>query len=371
MLVVVCVQEHGSFVMVVLLTGFQQLRDVQLAVVHLAVLKQLLLLVLAVHDAKLGVDSSGGTVQVQPLLQQLDNLVKVTPVLVVINHTVQVVDVPENVNTTKLGEAEFACIHTSKANFFPSLHVGSFLSSVHSSLEVTEFYEAHRELGVIVNVVVQDFGSMEQVFCKASVAAVAQLGNVTTVDEFFQFGKAVGLSEDVNHFTVHDRILQFLASHLNERHQFVVVTCSLGNLDNLSEIFGLVSFHIRLDGVRNEPSAELRLGEDAPHLREFVVFGTFDGTGNRIFDVVQKYVDGFWTLLEFFVNEEGFFVQLCLGDGVGCHLRAVIIVKLFGVAHNPVGAVLNGSQNKQVLKVFVGFEFFVVSVEDDALKKLD
>ena len=157
-LVVVDVQEGELGPLLIGLTGADDLGDVDALVEELQVLHQLLLLVSRVQDRELREHSNVSALKTKSRLEQRNELLKETTLLIVADELLKLVTVDDDVKTADLCKAELLCINAREVDLFPDLGAVGFASRVDSTGVLSELHEAGGEATKVGDVVEKEFG---------------------------------------------------------------------------------------------------------------------------------------------------------------------------------------------------------------------
>mmetsp|Transcript_108987 Transcript_108987/g.351891 ORF Transcript_108987/g.351891 Transcript_108987/m.351891 type:complete len:1017 (-) Transcript_108987:616-3666(-) len=369
-LVVVRVQEDCVLPEVVPLASVDELRDVQLCGVQLDEVHKLLRLVLGVQDGQLCVHADVRTLMGEAAVQEADELLEVTVVLVLRDQLLQVIWVHDDVHARDLRATELLRLHARNVDLLPRLGVVGLASSLHSLGVLTQLHMARGQLGVVGDGLVQDLGRLVGALVVQAVAHVLDVCSVGAADKLLHVTKALGLRIGVDKLGVDKLVLGGDPGHLQVAHELLVVLLALRGLDDLHVVRGVLGLEVGLHGLGRPARAHLGPAELAPDGRVVAARRELPGTLQGA-EADEEGVHGLAVQVALLVDEEGLLVEAVrlsqrdLGD-----LGAVVAVQAVDVVHDPRLVGLDGREYEEVLQVPVLAEVGGL-VEDDLLQELD
>jgi hypothetical protein len=134
------------------------------------VIHQSLWLVLSIHDTEISVDTIVSIWASHSLLQELDEFLIVSELLVVLEKIFQVIWMNDDLKTTKSSSLELFGSDTSEADSLPNLWDVSFLSSFISSNVVFKHDMNLSKFLIVSNSSEENFGSQEKLVVIASLS---------------------------------------------------------------------------------------------------------------------------------------------------------------------------------------------------------
>ena len=350
-LVVVVVAEDQLGPQVCFLAGTDHLGHVHSGPEDLDVLHQALRVVLGQGNTKLGEHTHVSTLKAETLLEQADEFVEVSVVLVVLDKFLQLLGINNQVKTANLGKAEFLLANTGSMNLLPDLDVVGLAGTVNSSLVVAKVNQGGGKLGPVGNAAEENLGSLVQALFVSLVTRFFNVGDVGGSQEVLKLGQLVEAGVAEGKSSIDRRLTQRLAGHAEILDEVFVLASVSGSLNDFLVVLGVIGLDVRLNGVGDADTVQLSLGHLAPDFRNVDLLSISLSTVNAD-DVLDKNVNGSRLVVSLLVDLEGFLVQTDV-DTRGCNLVGVVAVELVDVVHHAALISLGGSEQKQVLEVLV------------------
>mmetsp|Transcript_43976 Transcript_43976/g.72700 ORF Transcript_43976/g.72700 Transcript_43976/m.72700 type:complete len:211 (+) Transcript_43976:240-872(+) len=148
-LVIVRIQKHRLLPVQIVLARLQQRRNIESRPKQIDMLHQLNLLVLGVQDTQLRINALMRTIQIDTLLEQIDELGKMTANLIVSNQVVQMVHKHDDIETANLRQSKLVRIHTRVTHILPRLNRVGFTCRIHRLLILLQTHQTGRQFGII------------------------------------------------------------------------------------------------------------------------------------------------------------------------------------------------------------------------------
>mmetsp|Transcript_97893 Transcript_97893/g.292428 ORF Transcript_97893/g.292428 Transcript_97893/m.292428 type:complete len:285 (-) Transcript_97893:1068-1922(-) len=278
------------------------------------------------------------------------------------------VGVHDDVHARYLSAAELLSLDAGNVYLLPGLWVVCLARGLNRLRVLPELHVAGGQLGVIGDGLVEDLGGLVRSLLIEPVAHRLDVGRGRAAHKLLHLGQAVGLGVGVDELAVDELVLLLVPGHLQVAHKLLVVLLTLGRLDDLGVVRGVLGLEVGLDGLRHEAVPPLRLPELVPH-------GGFVAAGGELLrplhglHVCQQRVHGLGVHVALLVDEEGLLVQAVgLAEGNAGNLRPVIVLQAVDVVHDAGLVDLQRRQEEQVLQVLVLAEVGVV--QHDLLQQL-
>mmetsp|Transcript_25810 Transcript_25810/g.40097 ORF Transcript_25810/g.40097 Transcript_25810/m.40097 type:complete len:1000 (+) Transcript_25810:1485-4484(+) len=241
---------------------------------------------------------------------------------------------------------------------------------------------AESKLGVVVDTLEQDLGSIVKTLGEAAVANVLNVGDIWSVDELLEISQIVCLGIGVDKLSIQKILLQVLACHLKEGNDLSVNLC-LVRLGTHPHVFtGIFSTNETQNSISSHLLLQLRITKLRPN--RLLVNLICEGLGTiKILHVVNKdshsknlhfnlllLIGGVFRLGKLDVNGESFLVKhVTFRNANKSNVLGIEVVQLVDVGGDLSVVSTDGSEDKQVLKILVVRK--VRSLQDDSFKKND
>mmetsp|Transcript_25407 Transcript_25407/g.40130 ORF Transcript_25407/g.40130 Transcript_25407/m.40130 type:complete len:208 (-) Transcript_25407:2351-2974(-) len=207
MLAVKRIEVYNLKPFLVLATGVKELGDIEARPALLNMSHEAFLPVLAVADTELGVYSLVCTLELDSGLQYFNQLVKIPKQLVLLTKLHEVIGVHNDMHSAALSELELLGVDTRETHFFPNRDLSSVVGSIDSVLELLEVHVAKGKLGVVLDVLVDDFGGKIEFLFEEAPTNIGVLGVVLGGQEILELAKLLRFGIRVYEFVVKHRIL--------------------------------------------------------------------------------------------------------------------------------------------------------------------
>mmetsp|Transcript_39737 Transcript_39737/g.89625 ORF Transcript_39737/g.89625 Transcript_39737/m.89625 type:complete len:236 (-) Transcript_39737:2442-3149(-) len=212
-LVIVSVEEHSMLPEVMSLAGMDKLGNVQLARVHLDEVHELLRLVLGVQDAQLRVHSNMRPLACEACVQEADEFLEVSLLLVVCNKLLQVVRVHYDVHARDLRATELLGLHAGNVHLLPRLRVVGLSSGLNGVGILPKLHVTRGELGVVGNGLVEDLGGLVRALLVEAVADRLNVCSVGPAHKLLHVSQAIGLRVREYQLAIDESILLLVPCH--------------------------------------------------------------------------------------------------------------------------------------------------------------
>mmetsp|Transcript_131667 Transcript_131667/g.366980 ORF Transcript_131667/g.366980 Transcript_131667/m.366980 type:complete len:569 (+) Transcript_131667:1593-3299(+) len=355
---------------VVPLAGVDELGNVELVRVELDEVHELLRPVLSIEDGKLRVHADVRAVAVEPVVQEADELLETTLLLILRNEVLEVVRMHYDVHGSGLRSTELLGLDARYVHLPPGLGIACLPRRLHCLAVLAQTQVARRELGTIGYGLEEDLGSLVGVLLEQAVANSLDVGSVGTADKAFHFRELVGLTKGVHQLRVDEGVLDLPADHQQIARQLLKLLHALHGLDDLGVVSRVLCFKVGVNGLGHLRVLQVRPAELVPDRAvaaprcKFLrpLYGS---------DVVEQGVHRLSMQSAALVDEEGLLVEAVrLAQRDPGDLRPVVRVQAADVVHDPRLVGPHCGQDEEVLQICILAKVSRL-VEDDLLKKLD
>mmetsp|Transcript_4800 Transcript_4800/g.8830 ORF Transcript_4800/g.8830 Transcript_4800/m.8830 type:complete len:233 (-) Transcript_4800:643-1341(-) len=222
------------------------------------------------------------------------------------------------------------------------------------------------QLGVVVDIDIQNLSSLVKTLRETLVANVLDVGNVGPTYKLLQLSQVVGLGISVNELGIEKILLQRLSGHLevwNELGPNLGLVRCIANQNVLAGVFGI---DVTLDSVGGESFFELGLSKPGPH-GFFVALNSIRLGTIKILHEIDKHANGknlHLNLLllilcklgsgELDVDRVSLFVQhVVLRHTDKSNILCIKVVQLINVSSNTSRVGTDRSKDEKILEILV------------------
>mmetsp|Transcript_25954 Transcript_25954/g.60007 ORF Transcript_25954/g.60007 Transcript_25954/m.60007 type:complete len:267 (+) Transcript_25954:1067-1867(+) len=246
-LIIVHVEEYNLLPMLVPLTCIDELWNVELGSVHLDEVHQPLRLVLGIETAKLCVEANMRPFGLQAILQQCDELFKVTSGLIRVHELLQVIWVNNDLHASSFCTTELLCADAGQVHFLPCPWVVRLLRCINCLCILSKLHVALGQLGVVGDGGVENLRCLVQRLIVQAVSDAQGIGSVATANELLHVTEALCLCIGVNQFAVNELILCLASRHQQVLGEIIKLLSCFCCCNDLGVVIWVLGLEVRIN----------------------------------------------------------------------------------------------------------------------------